>query len=307
MQRLVIRGKSCVLGLGSFALVSLAEAREQALSNRKLARTGGDPLGDRRRTAGVPTFAEAAEQVIAIHRGAWKDTDAMAQQWRGTLGQYAHPQFGDKGIDRVTTADVMPALLPIWSTKNQTAQRVRRRIAAVMRWAIAQGYRSDNPAGEAVTAALPKQPRQVRHLPALPYGEVGAALAAVRVSQAWTGTKLAFELLVLTAARSGEVRLATWEEFDLDAAVWTVPAARMKANREHRVPLCDRAVEVLGEARRLRNVVVSVERAGLVFPSRRGKVLNDMALWKLVKQQGLDCVPHGFRSYLRRVPVSHCP
>ena len=299
VQRLIIRGKSCVLGLGSFALVSLAEAREQALSNRKLARSGGDPLGARRRTAGVPTFAEAAEQVIAIHRGAWKDADAMAQQWRGTLGQYAHPQFGDKGVDRVTTADVMAALLPIWSTKNQTAQRVRRRVGAIMRWAIAQGYRSDNPAGEAVTAALPKQPRQIRHMPALPYGEVGPALAAVRVSQAWTGTKLAFELLVLTAARSGEVRLATWEEFDLDAAVWTVPAARMKANREHRVPLCDRAVEVLGEARRLRNVVVSVERAGLVFPSRRGKVLNDMALWKLVKQQGLDCVPHGFRSSFR--------
>ena len=103
----------------------------------------------------------------------------------------------------MTTADVMAALQPIWSTKNETAQRVRRRIGAVMRWAIAQGYRSDNPAGDAVTAALPKRPRQIRHFPALPHGEVGAALAGVRVSQAWTGTKLAFELLVLTAARSG--------------------------------------------------------------------------------------------------------
>ena len=129
----------------------------------------------------------------------------------------------------MTTADVMAALQPIWSTRNETAQRVRRRIGAVMRWAIAQGYRSDNPAGDAVTAALPKRPRQIRHFPALPHGEVGAALAGVRVSQAWTGTKLAFELPVLTAARSGEVRLATWEEFDLAALVWTIPAARMKA------------------------------------------------------------------------------
>ena len=220
----------------------------------------------------MPTFAEAAEQVIAIHRGAWKDGEATVQKWRATLRQYAHPQLGDKGVDRVTTADVMAALQPVWSTKNETAQRVRRRIGAVMRWAIAQGYRSDNPAGDAVTAALPKRPRVIRHFPALPHGEVGAALAGVRVSQAWTGTKLAFELLVLTAARSGEIRMATWEEFDLAALVWTVPAARMKANREHRVPLCGRAVEVLREAERLRDVV-GVGRAGgpgVSEPAREG-------------------------------------
>ena len=299
VQRLIIRGKSCVLGLGSLALVPLAEARERALANRRLARSGGDPLRDKRPTAGVPTVAEAAEQVIAIHRGAWKDGEGTAQKWRATLQQYVHPHIGDKGVDRVTTADVMAALQPIWSTKNETAQRVRRRIGAIMRWAIAQGYRSDNPAGEAVTAALPKRPRVIRHFPALPYGEVGAALAGVRVSQAWTGTRLAFELLVLTAARSGEIRLATWEEFDLAALVWTVPAGRMKMNREHRVPLCGRAVEILREAERLRDVVTSVERAGLVFPSRRGKVLSDMVFWKLVKQQGLACVPHGFRSSFR--------
>ena len=299
VQRLVIRGKSCVLGLGSLALVPLAEAREKALANRRLARSGGDPFAARPRTAGVPTFAEATEKVIAIHREAWKDGEATAQKWRATLQQYAHPHIGDKGVDRVTTADVMAALVPIWSTKNVTAQRVRRHIGAIMRWAIAQGYRSDNPAGDAVTAALPKRPRQIRHMPALPYGEVGAALAGVRVSQAWTGTKLAFELLVLTAARSGEVRLATWDEFDLAASVWTVPAARMKMNREHRVPLCGRAVEILGEAERLREVVVSVEPAGLVFPTRRGKVLSDMVFWKLVKQQGLAAVPHGFRSSFR--------
>ena len=142
VQRLVIRGKSCVLGLGSLALVPLAEAREKALANRRLARSGGDPLAARPSSAGVPTFAEATEKVIAIHRDAWKDGEATAQKWRATLQQYAHPHIGDKGVDRVTTADVMAALVPIWSTKNVTAQRVRRHIGAIMRWAIAQGYRS---------------------------------------------------------------------------------------------------------------------------------------------------------------------
>ena len=119
VQRLVIRGKSCVLGLGSFTLVPLAEARERALANRELARSGGDPLRDRRRTAGVPTFTEATEQVIAVHREAWKDGEATAQEWRATLQQYVHQHFGDKGVDRVTTADVMAALQPIWSDQER--------------------------------------------------------------------------------------------------------------------------------------------------------------------------------------------
>ncbi len=289
VQRLVIRGRSRALGLGSYALVSLAEAREKALANRKAAREGGDPLADRRRSEGIPTFEEAVEQVIAIHGEAWR-AGKTPKQWRASLRDHVLPHLGGKSVDQVTTADVMTVLLPIWTRKHAMARSVRQRIGTVMRWAIAQGYRSDNPAGDAVTAALPKLPRVIRHFPALPHGEVGAALAGVRVSQAWTGTKLAFELLVLTAARSGEVRMATWDEFDLAALVWTVPAARMKANREHRVPLCGRAVEVLREAERLRDVVASVERAGLVFPSRRGKVLSDMVFWKLVKQQRLECV-----------------
>ncbi len=299
VQRLVIRGKSCVLGLGSFTLVPLAEARERALANRRVARAGGDPLRDKRPTAGVPTFAEAAEQVIAIHRGAWKDGETTAQKWRATLQQYAHPHIGDKGVDRVTTADVMAALQPIWSTKNETAQRVRRRIGVVMRWAIAQGYRSDNPAGDAVTAALPKRPVLVQHRAALPHGEVAAAVAAVQRSDAWLGTKLAFEFLVLTAARSGEARGATWDEVDLVARVWTVPAARMKAQREHRVPLCGRAVWVLREAEQLRGVATRPEFAGLVFPSVRGKALDDAAVSKLIRDLGIAAVPHGFRSSFR--------
>ena len=154
----------------------------------------------------MPTFEEAAEKVIAIHAEAWKDGSHTASLWKATLRDYAHPHIGDKGIDRVTTADVMAVLLPIWTRKHPTAQKVRRRIGVIMKWAIAQGYRADNPAGEAIAAALPKSPPQVEHMRAFPHGEVAGAVAAVRASSAWIGTRLAFEFLVLTAARSGEVR-----------------------------------------------------------------------------------------------------
>ena len=299
VQRLVIGGRSRALGLGSFALVSLAEAREKALANRKLARAGGDPLAARRRARAMPTFEEASAKVIAIHRAAWKPGGRNAQRWEATLREYAHPRLGAKGVDRVTTADVMAALLPIWTRKPATAQQVRRRIGTVMKWAIAQGYRNDNPAGEAITAALPKPPAAVRHMPALPHGEVGGAIEAVRALPAWAGLKLAFEFLVLTAARSGEVRLATWDEMDVAARVWTVPAARMKAGREHRVPLAARAVEILGEARRLPVEANAGAPAGVVFRSQRGKPLHDAMVSQLVKQAGVAGVPHGFRSSFR--------
>ncbi len=144
VQRLVIRGRSRGLGLGSYTLVSLAEARELALANRKLARAGGDPLAAKRRTEGKP-FEEAAEKVTAIHSGAWKDGGKSAKQRRASLSEYAYRRIGDKGVDQVATADVMAVVLPIWTSKHETAQRVRWRISAIMKWAIAQGYRSDKP------------------------------------------------------------------------------------------------------------------------------------------------------------------
>ncbi len=298
VQRLVIRGRSRALGLGSYALVSLAEAREKALANRKAAREGGDPLADRRRSEGIPTFEEAVEQVIAIHGEAWR-AGKTPKQWRASLRDHVLPHLSGKSVDQVTTADVMTVLLPIWTRKHAMARSVRQRIETVMRWAIAQGYRSDNPAGDAVTAALPKRPVLVQHRAALPHGEVAAAVAAVQRSDAWLGTKLAFEFLVLTAARSGEARGATWDEVDLVARVWTVPATRMKAQREHRVPLCGRAAGVLREAEQLRGVATRPEFAGLVFPSVRGKALDDAAVSKLIRELGITAVPHGFRSSFR--------
>ena len=190
IQRLVIRGKSCTLGLGSYKLVSLAEARELALANRKVARSGGDPLADRRRTDGVPTFAEAAEKVIAIHSEIWRHPERTKQQWRGCLRDHAYTRIGDKAVDQVTTADVMAVLLPLWARRHATARKLRQRIGAVMKWAVAQGYRTDTPTGDAIAAALPKRTTQVRHMPALPHEEVAGAIEAVTASSAWIGTRL---------------------------------------------------------------------------------------------------------------------
>ena len=299
VQRLVIRGKSCTIGLGSYRLVSLAEARARALVNRKVARSGGDPLADRRRTGGVPTFAEAVEKVIAIHSGIWRHPEKTKQQWRGCLRDHAYTRIGDKGVDKVTTADVMAVLLPLWTGRQATARKLRQRIGAVMKWAVAQGYRTDNPTGDAITAALPKRAHHVRHMPALPHEKVAGAVEAVRASPACVGTKLCFEFMVLTAVRPGEARGARWEEIDLGASVWTIPAMRMKTSREHRVPLCARAVEVLHATARLRRSSTTTEPGGLVFPSARGKQLADARLSKLLEQLGIGAVPHGFRSSFR--------
>ena len=188
---------------------------------------------------------------------------------------------------------------PSGRASTETAQRVRWRISAIMKRAIAQGYRNDNPAGDAIAVALPKRPVKVRHMPALPYREVPAAIAAVHASRGWIGAMLAFEFQVLTAARAAEVRLATWDEFDLGAMMWTVPDTRMKPQREHRVPLCGRALEILREAARLSPTAATGEPSGLVFPSRRGKALSEGGISKLVKILGIAAVPHGFRPSFR--------
>ena len=214
-QRISVDGRQRNLGLGSWPHVSLAEAREKCALNLA-ARRRGELVTGRKRT--VPTFEEAIEKVIAVHRAGWKDGSRSETDWRATLRDYAVPKLGGRPVNRITTADVMAVLLPIWNGKRVTARRVRQRIGAVMRWAVAQGYREDNPAGDAIGAALPKNGVPPQHLTALPYAEVSGAMEQVRGSGAYPGTVLAFEFLVLTACRSGEVRGARWEELDLAAS-----------------------------------------------------------------------------------------
>ncbi len=289
LQRVVIRGKRTDLGLGGWPLVSLNAAREKAMENRRIARVGGDPRTEKR---DVPTFAEAAAEVIKLNRPTWKNAKHAAQ-WSSTLRTYVFPHFGSRLVTEVSGSDVMKALTLIWTAKPETARRVRQRVSSVMKWAIANNYRLDNPAGDAIEAVLPKTPRFKAHMAALPYADIPAALDAIRASTARPASRLALDFAVLTAARSGEVRAARWEEVSLDSRVWTVPAARMKAGREHRVPLSRRALEVLEEARSLD------DGPGLIFPGRSGRPLSDMTFTALLRRLNIPCVPHGFRSSFR--------
>jgi integrase len=292
VQRITVRGKQREIGLGSAALVSLAEAREWALSNRRLARAGGDPLAAKREATAIMTFEEAARAVHEAHKPTWKNAKHAAQ-FISTLETYAFPHFGAAKVSEVTSADVLAALGTIWIQKPETARRVRQRIGTVMSWAIAKGWRKDDPTA-ASAAALPKQGRRAANRKALPYEEVAGCIKAVQASKAGAVTKLALEFLVLTATRSGEVRLAAWSEVDLGAAEWAIPGERMKMKRNHRVPLSARAVEVLRAAQALG------DGSGLVFPgTRRGRPLSDMTLSKLVKELGFDVDVHGFRTSFR--------
>ena len=291
IQRIVIRGRRRELGLGSVGLVSLAEARELALANRKLARSGGDPLADKRRAAGVPTFAEAARRVVEQKRGGWRGR-WHAQNWLRSLERYAFQRIGGRPVSQVNSADVLEILTPIWHVKPETARAVRQRIRSVLEWAVAMEMRMDNPC-DRVLPVLGPQGDIVQHMQALAHQDVAAAIETVRRSgSAAPAIKLALEFLVLTAARSGEVRLATWDEMDVAGGVWTISAERMKAKREHRVPLCGRAVEILDAARKLGD-------GDLVFPMRSRRAIAASTLPKMLRQHGIAAVAHGFRSSFR--------
>lgn len=292
VQRIVIRGKRREIGLGSPDLITLATARDAARRNRQLAYEGQDPIQMRQEARAVPTFEEAARTVHELHKPTWRNEKHTAQ-FIATLETYAFPKFGNLRVSEVTSADLMKALAPIWTAKQETARRVRQRIGVVLKWAMAKGWRKDNPA-DAVSLALPKVAAAKEHRKALPYVEVSACLQAVQASGAGLVTKAAFELLVLTACRSGEVRGAVWDEIDLAAKVWTIPAARMKAKRPHRVALSARAVDVLQEAKGFS------DGAGLVFPGTvKGKPLSDATLIKLVRELGFAVDIHGFRTSFR--------
>ncbi len=299
LLRIVIQGKRRDIGLGSVSLVSLAEARETAVAMRKAARTGGDPLADRRAARRVvPTFKEAAESCHKEHKDGWKN-DKHAAQWLTTLETYAFPQLGQLKVDEIGMPEVRDVLLPIWLEKPETARRVRQRIGTVLDWATTKGLREGENPVRGVAKGLPRQNEAVEHFAALPFTEVAAFLSRLRTTeQASPMVKLALEFLILTAARSGEMRGAIWREIDLGAKLWTIPAGRMKAGKTHVVPLAPRVVEILQEARVLARKPDDPD--ALVFEgSKPDKPMSDMTFTMLLRRMKLDATAHGFRSAFR--------
>lgn len=294
VQRIMINGKRCDIGLGSASLITLTEAREAALQNRKAARAGEDPLATKKLSQAILTFKEAAEAVHALNKPTWRN-EKHGDQWINTLDKFAFPFIGNKRVSTITSADILHVLSPIWNTHPETARRVKQRIGTVMKWTMAKGWRTDNPA-EAVSQGLSKHDRsKVQHRKALPYDKVADAIGIVRSSDAGMVTKLAFEFLVLTATRSVETREAQWSEVDLEKKVWTIPASRMKAKKEHRVPLTDRALAILNAAAPFKQA-----KSDLIFPgTKEDRPLSDMTFSKLMKELGIAAVPHGFRSSFR--------
>ncbi len=291
IQRLLIRGRRRELGLGSVALVPLAEAREKALANRKLARQGGDPLAEKRRAEGIPTFTDAW-RVLEQKRAGWRGP-RHSQEWISSLRRFAFPRIGKVPVSEVTSADLLEILTPLWHRKVATAKRVRQRLRAVLEWAVAMEYRIDNPCDRIGPVPGPQQD-VTEHMQAVPHREAARVIRRVRASAALPAAKLALEFLVLTAARWGEVRWAEWKEIDRSGRVWTVPARRAKTNRRQQVPLCDRALEILDAAEALEG-----EAGPLVFTHGGGKPFHDSVLRRLLRDLGVAAVPHGFRSTFR--------
>ncbi len=296
VQRVTIAGRRHNMGLGGYPVVPLAKAREWAFINAQAIREGRNPISERRqareeaRKQEKPTFSEAARMVIDERRNTWRNVKHRAQ-WSSTLETYAYPIIGKMLVDEVKTDHILRILSPIWNDKHETATRVRQRMDTIFAWVKAKGWRQDNPAERSITEALPKVKRRRKHHKALAHAEVPAAVSKVRECSADLSTKLCFEFLVLTAARSGEARQARWEEIDWKELSWTIPPSRMKADREHKVPLSLRAVDILQTAK---------ETCGeneLIFPSsRKGKPLSDMTLLRLLQRLEIPCVVHGFRS-----------
>jgi integrase len=294
--RTTINGRRRDIGLGSAREVTLREARDEATALRKLARSGQDPVAHRRKVKQEQvTFAQAAEKVHAQNTGSWRNGKHVAQ-WITTLRTYAFPMIGKMPVENIQSADVLRVLTPIWVTKPETARRVRQRIRVVLDWAVTAGYRSalSVNAADAVRAGLPKQPKHRRHHPAVPWKSIPKFVRQVRQTPSAESVRFALEFLILTAARTGEVLGARWTEIDIANATWTVPAARMKGHRDHRVPLSRPALQLLAECRE------RWPNGEFVLPGRDGtKPLSNMALLMLMRRLGHEEVPHGLRSSFR--------
>lgn len=301
--RTMVGTKRKDIGLGGYPEVTLAVAIEKARAAKNEIQKGIDPVAERKakKTHIEWTFKACALAYIDAFRPSWKNAK-HAQQWENTLETYIYPEFGDKHIRTIEKSDVIDAISPHWTTKNETMVRVRNRIELVINWAVARGYRPEglNPAAWRgnLDQALPK-PSKVnnrQHHTAVAIDEVHAFLTKLRTLE---GTSLrCLEFVILTACRSGEARLATWSEFDPTNQVWNIPGERMKSGRPHRVPLTDAVLALLVKLPRFQDA--QGKDVPLVFPGRDVmKPLSDMSLTAIMRRMELDAVPHGFRSTFR--------
>lgn len=301
--RFTLNGKSREMGLGPFHSISLGEARAKALECRKTVLEGQDPIEKRNserlqnklQAESIKTFAECATAYIDAHKSGWKN-EKNSKQWSSSLETYAFPIIGKLPVSTINTALVLNVLEPIWQEKTETASRVRGRIESILDWAAVKNYRTgDNPARWKgyLDNLLPARNKvqKVKHLAALPYKELNSFMVTLRAREGITARAL--EFAILTVARSGEVRGATWSEIDFENKIWKIPAFRMKAGKEHRVPLCENVLALLKELPR-------VAGSKYIFPAPRKDQLSDMALTSVLKRmERKDLTQHGFRSTFR--------
>ena len=291
--RVQVDGRRRDIGLGSLSSLSLGQAREASAQIRRDAKAGIDVVAARKREQNIiPTFKAAALKVDAEHKAAWKNGKHQVQ-WIRTLEVYVFPIIGDILVPDIEGPVIRDLLAPIWLSKSETARRVRQRIGTVLDWAFAKGYRSTEAPMRSLSKGLPRQPRKNGHFEAMSFSDIPAFVASLR--ERTSVGRLSLELLILTAARSGEVRGCRWAEIDLDRKLWTIPASRMKAGRVHVVPLCDAAIDVLKRAEIFRSPL-----SDLVFPGQNPRTaLSDMTLLKILRDRQLDVTVHGFRSSFR--------
>lgn len=285
-------GKRRDIGLGSASKVGLALARTRAAEAHFQIEIGVDPVAFRRKAAGVPTFREAAALVHAEHKKTWRNGKHQAQ-WLKTLETYAYPSIGDRPVSVIEGPAIRDLLADFWNEKPETAKRVLQRICTVLDWSYSKGFREAEASRRSITRGLPRQQRSATHFAAMPFADVPAYFVRLREKESWS--RLALEAAILTAARSGEIRGALWTEVELEQGIWTIPANRMKARREHVVPLSPAALRLFRRAFDLRTAESQIVFQG----ANPRKPMSDMTLTKLLRDMGETATAHGFRSSFR--------
>ncbi len=281
-------------------MMSAEEAREKAFHNLEVAKRGYDPrskvqVSHYRNEVkhGVPTFREEAERVIELKSSSWKHAKLMGRKWRSTFERYVFPVIGDIPVDRITRQDIKAILEPKWVSKNAAMREALQRVSEIFKVAMAEDHVNHNPASNEILKILPRLNGERKHHKALPHEQVAEAVQKIRNNESYPGTKLCLEFLILTSVRSVEAREVEWRDVDMEKGIWTVPAGKMKAKEEHRVPLSEPVLSVLKKAKKIK---LTEKKTGLVFPAQSGRVMHSSILTKLLKKEGIDSTVHGFRT-----------